>query len=596
MSANTAPTVRTTRRNLGGLSVDAGLADFVEQELLPKIRLDQGSFWRGLGDLVARCTARNQALLNKRQQLQQQVQQWFSENGQASNDQHLQFLKDIGYCVSPPGDVRIETRNVDPEIAAVAGPQLVVPVSNARFAINAANARWGSLFDALYGTDVIPKKPEQNISGGYCPVRGAAVIRYATRFLDHVIPLQAGRHQDVVRWVIQHVNQTHRLFAELENGTLTTLEQKDAYRGMQQSGGKRSLLFVHHGLHIELKLDPEHPVGKSAPGKLADVELESAITTIQDCEDSVAAVDAEDKVQVYRNWLGLMQGDLSVQFHKSGKTMQRRLAPDRQYTAADGSCFTLPGRSLMLVRNVGLLMHNEAVLDADSQPIFEGLLDAYFTVACAMVAQPALTNSRKNSIYVVKPKLHGPEEARFTSEVFDQVEQSLGLPRYTVKIGVMDEERRTSVNLLSCMDAVRHRLVFINTGFLDRTGDEIHTTSNAGPVAPKAQIKDQPWIQAYEDRNVEAGLQAGLPGKGQIGKGMWPKPDEMRAMLDQQTGAPSGGGQLCLGTVTHCCHLACHALSRGRCRPGTTEHSDAAAHHTADDVDRPPGTRPQRPE
>ncbi|MBT8081419.1 MAG: malate synthase G, partial [Gammaproteobacteria bacterium] len=412
---------------------------------------------------------------------------------------------------------------VDAEIAEVAGPQLVVPVNNARFALNAANARWGSLYDALYGTDVIPSDGGREPGSSYNPKRGAAVIAYAADFLDRAIPLPDASHADP---------------------SDAAYRAAESFAGYAEDGDRQCYLFRHHGLHIEIQVDPTHPIGREAPGNVSDVVLESAVTTIQDCEDSVAAVDAGDKVGVYRNWLGLMQGTLEASFKKGGRHMTRRLNPDRLYTDPDGAEFTLPGRSLMLVRNVGHLMTTDAVLDSGGSEIFEGMLDALVTSACAMAnfrQDECLPNSRGNSIYIVKPKMHGPDEVALTNALFAAVEEILGLERNTLKVGVMDEERRTTVNLQACIREVQERLVFINTGFLDRTGDEIHTSMQAGPVLPKETIKAQPWINAYEDWNVDVGIRCGLPGRAQIGKGMWPKPDELRQMMDTKQAHPNAG-------------------------------------------------------
>jgi malate synthase len=412
---------------------------------------------------------------------------------------------------------------VDPEIAEIAGPQLVVPVSNARFALNAANARWGSLYDALYGTDVISNDGGKEAGATYNPARGAAVIAYAAEFLDRAIPLPSGSHADA-------------------NDSAWRAAEK--FVGFAREGDRCSYLFCNNGLHIEVQTDPNHPIGRDAPGNVSDVVLESALTTIQDCEDSVAAVDAEDKVGVYRNWLGLMQGTLEANFDKGGRSMTRQLNADRDYEAPGGGELTLTGRSLMLVRNVGHLMQTDAVINAQGKEVFEGLLDAVVTSACAMAnAQQTerMPNSRSNSVYIVKPKMHGPDECAFTNLLFGRVEDMLGLERNTLKVGVMDEERRTTVNLQECIRAVQERLVFINTGFLDRTGDEIHTSMQAGPVLPKEAIKAQPWINAYEDWNVDIGIRCGLPGRAQIGKGMWPKPDEMKQMMDSKQAHPEAG-------------------------------------------------------
>jgi malate synthase len=510
---------------VGNLSVDPAFRAFIEDEVLEAIGIDAGRFWQGLEEIVTDLTPRNVELLRIRDAMQQQIDDWHGLHHDDPWDHgaYITFLKDIGYLVEPGDAFEISTAGVDPEIAEVAGPQLVVPVSNARFALNAANARWGSLYDALYGTDVIDDAAGKKAGGGYNPKRGAAVIAYAADFLDSAIPLQSGSH------------------AEPDENAYRAAE---SFVGESSDGNTTSYFFRHNGLHIEIQVNPDHPIGRDAAGNVSDVVLESAITTIQDCEDSVAAVDAEDKIGVYRNWLGLMNGTLEATFDKGGRAMTRRLNQDRHYTTPAGEAVQLSGRSLMLVRNVGHLMRTDAVLDASGEEVFEGMLDAVVTSACAMVnAKQAerLPNSHSNSVYIVKPKMHGPDEAQFTDTLFARVEDLLGLERNTLKVGVMDEERRTTVNLQECIRAVRERLVFINTGFLDRTGDEIHTSMQAGPVLRKEVIKTQPWINAYEDWNVDIGIRCGLPGKAQIGKGMWPKPDEMKQMMDTKQAHPEAG-------------------------------------------------------
>lgn len=505
------------------ITVDPGFLSFVEEELLPDINVDAEYFWAALADLVHELTEENKALLETRDALQARINDYHRSRPELNADEYRSFLEQIGY-LEPRGEpFSIATSKVDEEISVVAGPQLVVPISNARFALNAANARWGSLYDALYGTDVIASADGLEPGEAYNPKRGAAVIAYAAQFLDRAIPLPGCSHGD----------PAPEAYANAES-----------YVGRATSGSRTSYLFRHHGLYIEIQTDPEHPIGREAPGHVADVILESAITTIQDFEDSVAAVDAEDKTEAYRNWLGLMRGTLSASFDKGGRTLTRTLAPDRDYIGPDGKTFTLPGRSLMLVRNVGHLMTTDAVLDKNGERVFEGLLDAVITVACALhdlKGRGPHRNSRAGSIYIVKPKMHGSREAAFASRLFARVEDIYGLDRNTIKIGVMDEERRTSVNLEECIRQVRERLVFINTGFLDRTGDEIHTSMLAGPMLPKETIKGERWIGAYEDRNVDVGIRCGLPGRAQIGKGMWPKPDEMLAMVETKQGHPESG-------------------------------------------------------
>lgn len=512
-------------KNIGSLKVNAEFHDFVVDELLPATGLDADAFWSGLEALVDELTPINRELLAKRDTIQQAIDDWHRARADTALDhqEYVSFLRSIGYLVDAGEPFQISTQNVDAEIAHIAGPQLVVPVSNARFALNAANARWGSLYDALYGTDVISEAQGRERGAAYNPTRGAAVIAYAAEFLDRAIPLRSGSHAD---------------------GDSAAYEAAPSFVGKSEQGSRKSYLFRNNQLHIEIQTDPEHVIGREAAGNVSDVILESAVTTIQDCEDSVAAVDAEDKVAVYRNWLGLMRGDLTATFKKGDGTLERKLNGDRHYLAADGSELVLPGRSLLLVRNVGHLMQTDAILDRNGEEVFEGILDAVVTSACSIVnnrQSEHLPNSRFGSVYIVKPKMHGPEEAAFTNTLFARVEDLLGLSRYTLKVGVMDEERRTTVNLAECIRAVAERLVFINTGFLDRTGDEIHTSMQAGSVLPKEAIKNEPWIQAYEDWNVDIGIRCGLPGKAQIGKGMWPKPDEMQQMMATKHAHPEAG-------------------------------------------------------
>ena len=534
------------RHRKGALSISPVFSDFVEQELLPAIGFKSDEFWSGLESIVAELTPTNRSLLAVRDELQRQIDEWhLARQGKAwRHADYVAFLKDIGYLVDAGEPFEIETANVDAEIADIAGPQLVVPVSNARFAINAANARWGSLYDALYGTDAISEENDQQRDGTYNPARGAAVIRYATAFLDRAIPLDGVSHADVISYGLDRAEKGTVFVASLANGETTQLKDKNQFAGFSTDDDRCAYLFRNNGLHIEIQVNPNHPVGKDATANVADVILESAITTIQDCEDSVAAVDAEDKVGVYRNWLGLMQCDLEATFEKSGKALTRRPNPDRVYTAPDGGKIELSGRSLLLTRNVGHLMSTDVVLDEAGDEIFEGILDAVVTTACAMTdrrREGLQPNSSTGSIYIVKPKMHGPEEAALADQLFSRVEQMFGLEPDTIKVGVMDEERRTTINLFECIRAVKKRVVFINTGFLDRTGDEIHTSMRAGPVLPKEAIKHEPWINAYEDWNVDVGIRCGLPGKAQIGKGMWPKPDEMRQMLDSKQAHPEAG-------------------------------------------------------
>ena len=534
------------RLSIGGLSIAPVFHDFVEKELLQAIGFDPATFWSGVEAIITDLTPVNRDLLKVRDDLQAKIDDWHRAHPGAewSHSDYLEFLVEIGYLKTSDDFPTIETDNVDVEIAETAGPQLVVPVSNARFAINAANARWGSLYDALYGTDVIADEPGQERDGGYNPGRGAAVIRYATDFLDKTIPLDGISHTDVSAYGLDHTDDGVRFIASHGTGDTKELLHPEQFVACSERQSGCRYLFRNHGLHLELQIDPEHPVGKDAPANVADVILESAITTIQDCEDSVAAVDAEDKVGVYRNWLGLMQGDLTATFSKGGKESTRRLAKDRVYKSVAGGELVLSGRSLLLARNVGHLMQTDAVLDAKGDEVFEGILDAIITTACAMTdrqrdgLQP---NSRTGSIYIVKPKMHGPYEVAFTDTLFGRVEQLFELEANTIKVGIMDEERRTTVNLPACVGAAKQRVVFINTGFLDRTGDEIHTSMQAGPVLPKEVIKEQPWILAYEDWNVDVGIRCGLPGKAQIGKGMWAKPDEMRQMMAAKQAHPQAG-------------------------------------------------------
>ena len=496
-----------------GLQVAAELAQFVDERALPGTGIAPADFWRGAAAIFADLVPENRALLAERERLQQAIDARY-QAGEAVDEA---FLRSIGYLADEPARFAVGTANVDDEIARLAGPQLVVPILNARFLLNAANARWGSLYDALYGTDAIPGSAAP---GGYDAARGADVIAWAKAFLDDAVPLASGS------WA--------------------SLVGEPVLRDPAQFVGRRdkALLYRHNGLHIEVAIDRDHPIGRDDPAGIVDVVLESALTTICDLEDSVAAVDAEDKVAAYANWLGLMRGDLEDSFEKNGRMMTRRLNPDRVYTAPDGSTLTLPGRSLLLVRNVGHLMTNPAVKLPDGGEAPEGILDAIVTSLIAvhdLKRQGGFANSRAGSLYIVKPKMHGPVECAFTNRLFDRVEDLLGLARHTIKVGVMDEERRTSANLAACIHAVKDRIMFINTGFLDRTGDEMHTAMRAGAMIRKGEMKAAPWISAYEDRNVQIGLACGLSGKAQIGKGMWAAPDRMADMLDQKIGHPRSG-------------------------------------------------------
>jgi malate synthase len=520
------------------LRVAKPLADFLEQEVLPDSGVSPEEFWSGLARLSDTMAPRNRALLTRRDVLQQAIDTWHREHGGATAGRsYREFLERIGYIVPDGGPLEIETTDVDPEISSIPGPQLVVPVTNARYALNAANARWGSLYDALYGTDALGDPPP---GGSYDEARGERVVAWVRDFLDDVVPLESASHAEVTSYLVR------------DGGLVGVIDDKPmplaapgcfaGYTG--PAAAPSSVLFVHHGLHIELVLDPTTRVGALDRAGVSEVLLESAVTTIIDFEDSIAAVDAEDKVGAYRNWLGLMRGDLTEEVTKDARTFVRRLEGDRVYTAPNESPLTLRGLALLLVRNVGHLMTTPAVIDAEEQPMFEGLLDAMVTVLIAkhdLARAPSARNSPAGSVYIVKPKMHGPDEVMFADDVFSLVEEVLGLPRYTVKVGIMDEERRTSVNLKECIRAAKARVAFINTGFLDRTGDEMHTSMEAGPMVRKTDMKSQEWIRSYEDRNVDIGLQCGLHGRAQVGKGMWAAPDLMGDMLEQKLAHPLAG-------------------------------------------------------
>lgn len=531
------------RIDVGGLRVAKPLYNLVKEEIAPGTGVDPDGFWTSFGEIVRDLTPRNRELLAKRDALQARIDEWHRQQPGPATDPatYRAFLEEIGYLVPEGEDFTIGTEHVDAEIARIAGPQLVVPVSIPRYALNAANARWGSLYDALYGTDVLPEGGGAERGNAYNPLRGAKVVEYANGFLDQAVPLAKGRYAEVTGYRVTD----GRLVVTLVGDDETSLADASAFAGYRKSNGLiESVLLVHNGLHIEIQIDPEHPVGKASSAGVKDVVLEAAVTTIQDCEDSVAAVDTEDKVAVYRNWLGLMKGDLKASFPKGGKPVERSLKPDRHFTAPDGSSLTLHGRSLMLVRNVGHLMTNDAVLTAAGEEVFEGMLDAMMTVLAAMhdlKGLGAYKNSRTGSVYIVKPKMHGPEEVALTVDLFVRVEDALGLARNTLKIGIMDEERRTTVNLKACIRAAAERVIFINTGFLDRTGDEMHTAMEAGPMMRKGDMKTSPWLLAYEDWNVDTGLACGLRGRAQIGKGMWTMPDEMRTMVQTKQVHPQAG-------------------------------------------------------
>ena len=527
----------------GGLTVAKELDDFLRNEVVKGININPDEFWSSLETILEEFGPRNRDLLAERESLQAQIDQWhIKRKGQPHDpESYKKFLIDIGYLLEEAENFQINTSNVDPEIKEIAGAQLVVPVMNARFSLNAANARWGSLYDALYGTNVISEDGGANRGGAYNPVRGDKVIEFSKNFLNEMAPLDNGKYQDITAFQVNNGS----LEITLSDQSKVSLFNNDQFVGyLGNSENPSGILLKNNNLHAEIQIDNEDSVGKDDPAGIKDVLLESAVTTIQDCEDSVAAVDAEDKTLVYRNWLGLMKGDLSESFMKGEALMTRSLNPDREYFNPSNEVFTLPGRSVLLVRNVGHLMTNPAVIDRDGREIPEGIMDAMFTICIAkhdLESKGSFKNSRSGSVYIVKPKMHGPEEVQFTCDLFSAVEKALDINPLTVKVGIMDEERRTTVNLKECIRVAQDRVIFINTGFLDRTGDEIHTSMEAGPMIPKASMKQQPWINAYEDWNVDIGLESGFRGRAQIGKGMWAMPDEMLAMYENKSMHPEAG-------------------------------------------------------
>ena len=532
---------------IGGLKVNEELYHLVRDEIVPGTGVNADRFWKSFGEIVRDLAPKNRALLEKRDKLQKQIDQYhLTRKGQSFNrEEYKTFLKEIGYLVPEGKSFKVTTANVDPEITEIAGSQLVVPLDNARYALNAANARWGSLYDALYGTNVITEEGGAEKGESYNPRRGAKVIAYTEDFLDKVVSLKRGSFSEVTRFFLRRGAGRKQLAATLKDGSTVGLADARKFLGYQESNGElTAILLSNNGSRIEIQIDRSHPIGKAHPAGVKDVVLEAAITTIEDCEDAVAAIDAADKVTVYRHWCGIMKGTLEATFDKNGRPLTRRLNPDKTFITPIGRKLTLPGRSLLLVRNVGIHMYTDAVTTADGQETPEGFLDAMVTVLAAihdLKGKGKYTNSKKGSIYIVKPKQHGPEEVAATVELFARVEKALSLKRNTLKIGIMDEERRTTVNLKECIRAAKERVAFINTGFLDRTGDEIHTSMEVGAMLPKEEIKAQPWIKAYEDWNVDVGIETGLRGKAQIGKGMWTMPDEMREMVRTKIAHPQAG-------------------------------------------------------
>lgn len=537
--------VESNRQRAGQLEIASSLYAFINEEVAPDISLSAARFWEGLETLVRELAPRNKALLQKRDDIQKQIDAYHKERvGQKHDTEtYRQFLHDIGYIVARGEDFTITTEDVDPEISRIAGPQLVVPVNNSRYAVNAVNGRWGSLYDALYGSDVIPEIPGLEKGQGYNPVRGEKVIAYSAGFLDSALPLVSGSHSDVAEYRLLESETGMGLCALFQNRTEVPLSMPQQFVGHTSSAGTQSFLFVNNGLHIELQVDRQHPIGKQNPSGVKDVIMEAAVTTICDCEDSVTAVDGEDKAIAFRNWFGLQKGHLEAEFVKAGKTIKRVLNPDRIYMGANGAPIILSGRSVMLIRNVGHLMTTGAVL-LDGEEIPEGILDTMLTAYIALHQVEGRVKYAKKctgSVYIVKPKMHGPEEVAFACELFTRAEQIIGLPENCLKIGIMDEERRTTINLKECIRVAKDRIIFINTGFLDRTGDEIHTSMEAGPMIPKDSMKTCSWIAAYENQNVEVGLATGFCGKAQIGKGMWAKPDMMAEMVETKICHPRSG-------------------------------------------------------
>ena len=539
--------IMNDRITASGLDIDKALYELIANEIIPGTDVNAVDFWTSLNEIVQDIEPENKLLLSERDHLQLSIDEWHRrhKNQPVDADEYRQFLYETGYIIPEEADFQINVGNVDPEIALTAGPQLVVPLDNARYALNAANARWGSLYDAFYGTNIIPENNGLEKGSAYNPLRGAEVFNLAWNFLDQTFPLVEGSHAGVRRYALKKIDKQVKLRVMIEGSRETELAHQDKFAGYKEENGDlKSILLRNNGLHAELRIDREDAVGRTHPAGIKDIILESAVTTIQDCEDSVAAVDAEDKCRVYRNWLGLMKGTLDATFAKDGREVTRSLNPDLSFTGPDGNLFTLPGRSLMLIRNVGLHMYTDAVKTSGGKEIPEAFLDAMVAVLAAMHNLKGNTdrvNSRTGSIYIVKPKLHGPREVAATVELFTRVEKAFGLKHNTIKIGIMDEERRTTVNLKECIRRARERTIFINTGFLDRTGDEIHTDMEAGPVVPKAKMREAKWMPAYEDWNVDTGLKAGMTGKAQIGKGMWAMPDDMKSMLEVKIAHPRAG-------------------------------------------------------